>query len=238
MTRKILAFLLAALCCLEATAQTIEDNGITRAKQKVNISRLYEDIEFSAGVMIPVKGKQGDFAMYQLTYGHYYHNGLGFKIGAQYIPELCGSENIMGVPIAFAYRSPLYGYKDALLNGMESMVGTAVFHPQSVTNDPRGLLASFISGLISRCEFYVGMTPDFIFGGKDWPEAHRFGLTADLGMRLSWRIWRFCLNFTPAFHYRVTNNHGIYTSSGYDAGSYFEPSRGFVSFTGGLSFML
>lgn len=238
MTRKIISILLAALCCLEATAQTLETDQITQTKQKVDISRLYDDMEFSSGVMIPVKGKQGDFAMFQLTYGHYYYSGLGFKVGAQYVPELCGSKAIMGVPIAFAYRTQLSGYKDALLDGMENMVGTAVFHPQDVTDDPRGLLTSFLSGLVSRWEFYAGVTPDFIFGEKEWSDAHRFGLTADLGMRMSWRIWRFCINFTPAFHYRVTNNHGIYTSSGYGSSSVFEPARGFFSFTGGLSFML
>ena len=237
MTRKILAFLLAALCCLEAAAQIAQTEQLVQTKQKVNIARLYEDMEFSAGVMIPVKGNQGDFAMYQLTYGHYYYSGLGFRIGAQYIPELCGSECIMGVPIAFAYRTSLSGYKDALLDGMENMVGTAVFHPRDITDDPRGLLTSFLAGLVNRWEFYAGLTPDYIFGEKDWPEARRFGLTADFGIRMSWRIWRFCLNFTPAFHYRVTNNHGIYTSSGYGSSSVFEPSRGFVSFRGGLSYM-
>lgn len=241
MTRKLTAILLAALCCLQATAQIAQpvQTGQTASKeQKVNIARLYEDIEFSAGVMIPVKGKQGDFAMYQLTYGHYFYNGLGFKVGAQYIPELCGSECIMGVPIAFAYRSQLSGYKDALLNGMENMVGTAVFNPQDITDDPRGLLTSFLSGLVSRTEFFVGVTPDCIMGEKDWPQARRFGLTADLGLRLSWRVWRFCLNFTPTFHYRVTNNHGICTSSGWNSSPDFDPSRGFVSLRGGLSFML
>lgn len=238
MTKKLTVILLAALCCLQAPAQIAQTEQSVQNKQQVNIARLYKDIEFSAGVMIPVKGNLGSFAMYQLTYGHYYNNGLGFKVGAQYIPEMCDNENIIGVPIAFAYRSQLSGYKDALLNGMENMVGTAVFNPQDITDDPRGLLTSFISGLVSRSEFFVGVTPDFIMGEKDWPQAHRFGLTADLGLRLSWRIWRFCLNFTPAFHYRVTNNHGICTSTGFNSSPSFEPSRGFVSFQGGLSFML
>ena len=239
MTKKLTAILLATLCCLQAPAQTIEDNGITRAKQKVNISRLYEDLQFSVGFMAPITQHSSDYAaeaIYELSYGHYNLKGFGFKAGVNYMPEFADCTGIVGVPIAFAYRTNLFGYEDMLINGLEGMVGTAVRNPRATANDPRNLLTSFLTGIVSRYEFFAGVTPDYITGDKDWPDANRFGLTADLGIRFSYRIWRFCLNITPTFHYRFTNNLCTYRYPG--PGYEFQPVRGMFSLSAGLSFML
>ncbi len=239
MIRKTLTLLMAAFCCTAVSAQTFRSDLTAQEKQKISIARMNEEVEFSVGMIAPLKGNTyGAEIMYELKYGHYNYKGLGFKIAAQYVPELCGSGQVIGVPIAFAYRSNLAGFEDQLLGGLEGMVSSAVFHPEDVANNPRSLIASFISGLVSRYEFFIGVTPDYITGEKEWSDARRFGLTADLGLRFNYRIWRFCLNITPTFHYRFTDNHGIDSSSGYGSVPAMEPSRGFFTLSGGLSFML
>ena len=238
MIRKTISVLLALVCCTAVSAQTLRSDLTEQERRKADIALLNEEVEFSVGMMGALKSNAyGAEIMYELKYSHYNYKGLGFKIAAQYIPELCGSEQVIGVPIAFAYRSPLAGFEDLLLNGLEGMVSSAVFHPENVADNPQSLIASFISGIVSRYEFFVGVTPDYITGEKEWSDARRFGLTADLGLRLNYRIWRFCLNITPAFHYRFTDNHGLYSFDGYGSSSVFEPSRGFFTFSGGLSFM-
>lgn len=115
--------------------------------------------------------------------------------------------------------------------------------------------------LMTRGEFFVGITPGIVAGNDNLhtlyrdnkPQTvsaggtsggrtkyregiitnHRFSCSADFGASVSWRIWRFTLDFTPAVHYLFTDNFRQYSSLEPAPDS---PIRWHITLAGGLSF--
>lgn len=91
---------------------------------------------------------------------------------------------------------------------------------------------TFLFSFVNRAEFRAGLTPGYIYGdGRTYPSSYgvsaggeryfwsgvkgtevssRFCLTADVGATLSYRIWHFCINLSPEFHYILTDSYRLY----------------------------
>ena len=77
---------------------------------------------------------------------------------------------------------------------------------------------------------------------KSWTEKpSSFSLSADAGLDISFRIWRFDLKLMPAFHYNITNNYIYHLQEGVKGSdevilSTVKPIKWFFSFNGGFAF--
>lgn len=214
-----------------------------------------DDIGFSVGVNVPMYGGIESDATLGLSYGHFYHNGLGYRTGFQYTPSVSDIDNHFGVPLAFAFRTGSKGSNERLQSGMNSAAyayrDACSYGEVDVTN----IFASFLFSLISNIEFTAGITPGYIAGTssdggyyypdgryvKDWTECNnRFSLSLDAGACFNYSIWRFDVKLIPAFHYLLTNNYTHKTSVGNNnaivAKDTSQPIRWFFTFSGGLSF--
>ena len=236
---------------------------VAQTKSQV-IDSMSDDMGFYAGVYAPMyKGEEADVVL-GLTYGHFYSNGLGYRTGFQLASRVAEVDNAFGIPIAFAYRTRSAESAGRLKRGAIAAGETFGYDVIMGYPDPlRGALASFIANLFSQLEFNVGVTPGYISGesspvstawirnGTDliseesWTERNgRFALTLDAGACANYRIWRFDLKLSPAFHYNLTRNYVIHTDTvtfkdGFDVGLWVpseKPLRWFFSLTGGLSF--
>ncbi len=113
--------------------------------------------------------------------------------------------------------------------------------------------------LFDRIEFHAGLTPGYVAGKsreiypsyhyrgmdyweKTWTEKPAsLSLSADAGLDVSFRIWRFDIKLMPAFHYNITNNYRYHIQEGTrgsdDVIRYtVKPIRWFFTFNGGLAF--
>ena len=112
--------------------------------------------------------------------------------------------------------------------------------------------------LFDRVEFHAGLTPGYVAGKsrdmypsyhlgmgyweKTWTEKpSSFSLSADAGLDVCFRIWRFDLKLMPTFHYNITNNYIYHIQEGVRGSDEVlrhtvEPIKWFFTFSGGLSF--
>lgn len=204
------------------------------------------EITFSAGMLVPTQGDDdGAAESFRLDYASFGINNLGFRTGAIYTARMRGIEGSLGIPMRFAWRSPLRGRERWGENWPDAAASTI----QNRGNPLPGLL--FIL-LPQRIEFNGGVTPGWIFGKEDVHSArtpsvnngkwydegilrhHPFTLSIDAEMRLTYRIWRFTLSVSPGIHYYVTDNFRTYTSFS-DQRS--DPGRWYFSLYGGLGFL-
>ena len=197
------------------------------------ISAMPGDMGFYAGIYAPMyKGQESDITL-GFTYGHFNANGLGYKAGLQFTPSVAEIDNVLGVPVAIAYRTRSADSKGRLARGAIAAGETFGYDVIMGYPDPlRGALASFIANLFSQFEFYAGMTPGYISGDSapvstsytrygttrtednSWTELNgHFSLTLDAGAYAHYRIWRFDLKLGPAFHYNLTRNYVFHTET-------------------------
>ena len=226
-------------------------------------STLPDDIGFYAGAYVPMhKGQESD-VMFGMTYGHFYSNGLGYRTGFQFTPSVAEVDNVFGIPVAFAYRTRSQDTSGRMERGV--MAAGSSFGYDVISGSSRPLqnaLAAFIAGLFSNMEFLAGITPGYVSGESStvstasWGEGYRnnestwtekngsVALSLDAGACANYRIWRFDLKLSPAFHYNLTRNYIGHTETvTFPAGSEVgvassseQALRWFFSFTAGLSF--
>ena len=207
-----------------------------------------QDAGFLVGINKPL-GKtqlQGDIQL-GITYAHFQRNGIGFRTGLLYTPEVAELDHSFGIPIAFSWRTPSRDDSGRWISGL---YGAA----DAVSSGGRGreMLSGFLLNLFSSAEFYAGVTPGWVLGrrGSDhyssdgehrWTERpFPLSLSLDAGMSLDYEIWRFKLKLMPAFHYLLTNNYRVYEEVripdlGIDH-SHTHDVRWFFTFSGGLVF--
>ena len=235
-------------------------NAQTAAEKRSNLS---DDIGFFAGVYAPMyKGQESDLLL-GMTYAHFYSNGIGYRTGFQLASRVAEVDNAFGIPIAFAYRTRSRDSSGRVRRGVEA-AGTS-FGYDVIMGYPKplqGAFAAFLANLFSNVEFHAGLTPGYISGesspvstsswgqgykniDRTWTERNgRLSLSLDAGTCFNYRIWRFDLKLSPAFHYNLTKNYIFNTESvrfdnGSDVGnitSSEQPLRWFFTFTGGISF--
>ena len=157
-----------------------------------------------------VQGEDGGAQeSYRLDYTSFGFNDLGFRVGVLYIPQLRGIERSFGIPIQFAWRSPLRGPRT-----LERELARRR-KPPTIENRGNPLPGLLFILLPQRIEFSGGVTPGWIFGKEDvhstrtpavnngeWYDEgilrhHPFTLSIDAEMRLTYRIWRFTLSVSP-----------------------------------------
>ena len=216
------------------------------ARKRFDPWQSRQEATLSIGMYTAVQGEDGGAQeSYRLDYTSFGFNDLGFRVGVLYIPQLRGIERSFGIPIQFAWRSPLRGRERWSENWPDAAASTI----ENRGNPLPGLL--FIL-LPQRIEFSGGVTPGWIFGKEDVHSArtpavnngewydegilrhHPFTLSIDAEMRLTYRIWRFTLSVSPGIHYHVTDNFRTYTSFS-DHRS--DPGRWYFSLYGGLGFL-
>ena len=233
------------------------------ATAQTTASSLPDDLGFYVGANVPMyKGQESDVVL-GITYGHFNSDGLGFRTGFQFTPSVTEIDNAFGIPVAFAYRTRSRDSSRRLERGVEAAGATFGYDVIMGYSKPlQGALAAFIANMFSNMELFAGITPGYISGNsstpssaswgpgyantdRTWTERNgRFSLSLDAGTCFNYRIWRFDLKLSPAFHYNLTRNYIGHTESirfndGSDIGaitSSEQAFRWFFTFTGGLSF--
>lgn len=180
-----------------------------------------QDIRFSVGVRLPLESSQADDeVVMSLTYGRFFDNGLGFRTGAQWMFKNYEVDEYLGIPLYLAWRSGKRTFKESVRQGVENVAWGTYHNKYYWGSDPDAgtIFGQFLSGLFNRIEFFGGLTPGYIFGAKRSPRGdsreesymtinNRVSLTADAGLGVSFRIWRFELSVIPSVHYFITDNY-------------------------------
>ena len=196
-------------------------------------SQNRQEIRFGIGVSGPVGRSVGGDAseIFSLTYAHYGLNGIGYRFGAELMPNNLDFATSFGFPIAFSLRTRDRSFSESVITGVESAAAGAVrdgiygYEPTAGS-----ILGDFLLGLLNRTEFFAGLTPGYIAGPsasvieesysgpmttlKTMTLENRFSITADAGFSMSFRIWRFNLGVVPSIHYFLTKNYVCVTSTG------------------------
>ena len=240
--------IIAASCsCLIASAQT-------------------RDISVTAGICVPMtQGVESDIIL-GANYSRYGLSGLGYRAGIQYALQVAEVDHIIGIPIAFGYRTPSRSGTDRLFAGTIGAADAAVdgvLFGRAVTTG--NVLTSFLFNLFSDMEFFAGVTPTWIAGPaspvatsytslmqdqiieETWTEKRRpMTLTLDAGMCINYSIWRFDLKLIPIFHFDpfgslvVRSDSWTATSSKLKADNVVTssetPLRWFFTLSAGLSY--
>ena len=233
------------------------------ASAQTTASTLQDDLGFYVGAFVPMyKGQESDVVL-GITYGHFNSDGLGFRTGFQLTPSIAEIDNAFGIPVALAYRTRSRDSSRRLERGVEA-AGTSFGYDviMGYSTPLQGALAAFLANMFSNMEFFAGITPGYISGessqvstaswgqgymntDETWTERNgRLSLSLDAGTCFNYRIWRFDLKLSPAFHYNLTRNYIGHTESvrfndGSDIASVSSSEqafRWFFTLTGGLSF--
>jgi len=214
-----------------------------------------DEIFATVGVNVPMyKGIESDMVV-GLHYGHYYPNGVGFRTGFQYIPTVVDIDNSFSIPLAVTFRTGSRSRTAKLTSAAYGVARTQVYDDGDALKYG---LVTFLMNLFDRIEFHAGLTPGYVAGKsreiypsyhggmdyweKTWTEKPAsLSLSADAGLDVSFRIWRFDLKLMPAFHYNITNNYRYHIQEGTrgsdDVIRYtVKPIRWFFTFNGGLAF--
>lgn len=215
-----------------------------------------DEIFATVGANVPMYKNMESDVVVGLHYGHYYPNGVGFRTGFQYIPTVVDIDNSFSVPLAITYRTGSRTTSAKLNSAANGIARTQVYDEEDALKYG---LVNFLMNLFDRIEFHAGLTPGYVAGKsrdaypsyrdfgmgyreKTWTEKpSSFSLSADAGLDISFRIWRFDLKLMPAFHYNITNNYRYHIEkvakgSGEVLGTTVKPIKWFFAFNGGLAF--
>lgn len=197
-------------------------------KPGFNPDLSWNTIRAEYGALIPLgpvpKSSTGVFS---LSYTRRYSGHWGWRGGVQYAPFDAYAENYMGLPLAVVFRSSTNSFDGRLQRAFDDSLEDASRNASVYRGDAYGkdrtekdIVANMLSVFLRRTEIFAGITPGYL-----WGEESRFSLTADAGITLSIPLWRFSLDFTPAFHYLFTDSIGEH------------PTPWLFSVSGGLSFL-
>lgn len=213
-TKLILTCLVAAFCA-NAGAQT-------------------RDIGLQVGLNMPLSQKNliGSDLMLGVSYGQFNARGFGFRTGFQYAASTAEINDVIGIPVAFAYRTHSKSAGERFEAGAAGAADAMMLRPYGSDGDMARFLGGFLLNLFSDMEFFAGVTPGYVAGlsqeptwegrrpsvatgPSPWPYQEyswvekicSFSLTVDAGLSLNYSIWRFDLKLIPAFHYNLTNNY-------------------------------
>ena len=214
------------------------------------------DIGLQVGINVPVSQtvRIGSDMMLGVSYGQFYYNGLGFRTGVQYAASMASINDVIGVPLAFAYRTRSRSAEERFQAGATGARDAMVYrHPYGSSEKAASFLGGFLLNLFSEAEFFAGVTPGYIIGPSETPskavgtsrwsdtwveKKHAFSLSLDAGATLNYSIWRFDLKLTPAIHYNLTDNYVYHLTSG-EKGEVVDrttPLRWFFTLNGGIAF--
>lgn len=174
--------------------------------------RLANDIEACIGIQGVPNSNNGVDMRLDLSYGYFFRNGMGFRAGATYTPQMLKVGKAIGAPISFAWRTSDLdrNYDDDQIDydDYDSRYMLHQDYPDYVREQMVSGFARFLTHLASSIEVDAGITPGYLSGKR----ADSFYMTGDIGLKTSWRIWRMNLSINPAMHYLLTDkiNMGTY----------------------------
>lgn len=174
--------------------------------------RLANDIEAGIGIQGVPNSNNGVDMRLDLSYGYFFRNGIGFRAGATYTPQMLKVGKAIGAPISFAWRTSDLdkNYNDDRIDYdyYDSRYMLHQDYPDYVREQMVSEFARFLTHLASSIEVDAGVTPGYLSGKR----ADSFYMTGDIGLKTSWRIWRMNLSINPAMHYLLTDkiNMGKY----------------------------
>ena len=216
--RNLFLFMALVLVSLSAKAQ---ESGF-------DPDHAWNTIRAEYGVLMPFNmvSKNG-IGVCSLSYTRRYSGHWGWRGGVQYAPLAASTGNGFGFPLAVVYRSSTGSYDGRLQRAFDDSVeditrDTSVYGKEGYGRDrmSKDVVANLLSIFLRRTELFAGLTPGCLWGDKS-----EFALSANAGITLSIPIWRFSLDFTPAFHFLCTDN--VSDNS----------SRWFFSVSGGVSYL-
>lgn len=168
-----------------------------------------------------------------LDYAYFFHNKMGFRTGFASITNFEGTKGFYKIPLAFSYRTK--AQRDYFISSDAGSFGELFF--------------DIILGLMPKhAEYIIGINLGYIepdnnmgmvsyngapFYNEEYLTQHRFFASADAGLRLTYRIYRFGIVFSPSVSYVLTNNFEF--SSEQSSTNGFSPNW-FMNMTIGLSY--
>ena len=203
------------------------------------------DIGLQVGVNVPVSQTVGigSDMMLGVSYGQFYYNGFGFRTGFQYAASTADINDVVGIPVAFAYRTRAKSTGERFETGAVGARDAMIYRYPRGHGDVADLLGGFLLNLFSDVEFFAGLTPGYILGASEKPfnttwveKKYGFSLSVDAGVGFNYSIWRFDLKLTPAFHYNLTDNYVHHLVAGTTCVDRSTPIRWFFTLNGGLAF--
>lgn len=200
--KRILSF------ALLITILVIDQNTSAQSRH----GRLSNDIEACIGIQGVPNSNNGVDMRLDLSYGYFFRNGMGFRAGATYTPQMLKVGKAIGAPISFAWRTSDLDkkYNDDRIDydDYDSRYMLHQDYPDYVREQMVSGFARFLTHLASSIEVDAGVTPGYLSGKR----ADSFYMTGDIGLKTSWRIWRMNLSINPAMHYLLTDkiNMGKY----------------------------
>lgn len=238
MSRKIFTlFLLITISSAQIRAERIKEQNEVIATVGINVP-MYKNIESDVIV--------------GLNYGHYYHNGIGYRAGIQYAPSVADIDNYFGIPLAFTYRLGSLPTEQRVQKGIYGAFDADYWDYSE--NILANSIMGFLINIFDRLEFHAGITPGYIAGESDTPNlgssgsyynetwterVNKFSLLIDAGIIVNIRIWRFDIKAMPTFHYNITNNYIYHLKEGYRDRILSQkntPLKWFFKFSGGIAF--
>lgn len=194
------------------------------------------EIEASVGFQVSPNMNSGADLRTDISYGHFFHNGIGVRAGATYTSQMLNLGEAAGVPVAFAWRTfdidRSYSDDDFDYDDYYEEYEYMLNHDYSdyVKQEVASGILGFLSRIASSVEVDGGVTPGYLWGRS----ANSFYMTGDLGVRTSWSIGPVNLTAYPAMHYLLTQkiNMGKYQRE------LTSPERWQISLMFGISIML
>lgn len=201
-------------------------------KPVFNPDLAWNTVRAECGVLIPLRSELADNSLqYSLSYTKRIFGHWGWRAGATYAYENNSISDFVGVPLAMVYHGNTVSYgqrmRDAAVTSAHQVAWDSAMDYGS-DKMARDVLSNFLFVLFRGFEAFAGVTPGYVFGDGtidretyytgSAPQIYevgiqlnrRFTLTADAGCSFSIPIRRISLNFTPAFHYLLTNNFSEY----------------------------
>lgn len=214
-----------------ATAEFEKENTTEKGKKTHTNENLryLNEISFDVGVHTPFNNNylnSLDGTLYTLQAAHFFSSNKhwGIRTGLSYTDGFSGSNYQITMPLLISYRTnivpPTY-YTE----------GTSLGE----------FLTNFIINLIpKRFEFSVGPNIGYIQPDKHtdmykYVLTRRFALSVDASARMTFKIWRFGIVFTPTASYLATRNFKYYNDITATSKIKSQPSF-FFKGTIGLSF--
>ena len=205
--------------------------ALPTAAQRINPNAFGRELSAGIGGGGTFRNDFGADIAYWVNYSLYSSRHLGTRFGVQYMPEYLGVEDFVAFPMAFSLRTGMRDPSDAMTYGALAamdLLDAFLWESDNIVVD---MMAVFLLTLVSRAEVFVGLTPGYIFGGdairthiytgvdgntyKEYAGVKKNGnlfCSADLGVNISWRIWRFTINLTPVARWNFTGNYHVYSA--------------------------
>lgn len=216
--KKTILFILAAFLMIgSASAQTAQKSVPSQSQNTPNPT-MNQEVNLMAGIRGSMERGTSVAPVYGGYYSAYNNKGLGFRAGFEMSPGSDDMAKYYGVPVQFLWK---YGYQRSVASALKSGVSNAAYSTvRSVLYgqkpDLERTFDNFILGLLQNFQVFAGITPSVL--GRDVPfetigDVHEpkainnsFGMSADLGLGMSFYAGPLEIGIVPAFHYMLAGN--------------------------------